>query len=70
MRRFLQSFRYAFAGIGHVLRTQRNARVHATVAALVVIAAALFRLSPVEWAVLILTIGSGKNETKEMGAAH
>lgn len=58
MRRFLQGFCYAFAGIGHVLRTQRNARVHATAAVLVIIAAILFRLNPVEWAVLILTIGS------------
>ncbi len=58
MRRFLQGFCYAFAGIGHVLRTQRNARVHAAAAGLVIGAAILFRLSPVEWAVLILTIGS------------
>lgn len=58
MRRFLQGFRYAFAGIGYVLRTQRNARVHAVAAVLVIAAAIVFRLSPGEWAVLILTIGS------------
>ncbi len=58
MRRFLQGFIYAFAGIGHVLRTQRNARVHAAVAIIVIVAAALLGLKPVEWAVLILTIGA------------
>lgn len=57
MRRFLQGFSYAFAGIGHVLRTQRNARVHAVAAGLVITAAIIFRLSPLEWAVLILTVG-------------
>lgn len=57
MRRFLQGFCYAFAGIGYVLRTQRNARVHATATGLVATAAILFRLSPLEWAVLILTVG-------------
>lgn len=57
MRRFLQGFSYAFAGIGYVLRTQRNARVHAAAAGLVIAAAILFRLSHVEWAILAMTIG-------------
>lgn len=57
MRTFLRSFCYAFTGIAHVVRTQRNARVH-LVAALIVIAAGIFfRVTVVEWAVLALTIG-------------
>ena len=57
MKAFLRSFRFAFAGIGYALRTQRNARVHAVVACLVVAAGIYLRISAVEWAVLALTIG-------------
>ncbi|MBC8449174.1 MAG: rRNA maturation RNase YbeY [Chloroflexi bacterium] len=51
------SFRNAFAGLAHVLRTQRNARIHLVIALLAVALAAVLRLSLVEWAVLALTIG-------------
>lgn len=53
----LDSFRYAFMGFGHVLRTQRNPRIHFAVAGLVTIAGILLHLAPVEWAVIVLTIG-------------
>jgi len=53
----LDSFRYAFAGIDHVLRSQRNARIHLAVATTVVIVGLFFRLSRWEWVVIILTIG-------------
>lgn len=57
MSAFLRSFRYAAEGIAYMFRTQRNARVHALVAISVVIAAAIFRVSSVEWAVIALAIG-------------
>lgn len=57
MKAFLRSFVFAFQGIAYVLRTQRNARVHALAACLVIVAAALLRVTAVEWAVLCLTIG-------------
>ncbi len=57
MKRFLHSFHYAFQGIAYVLRTQRNARVHAGVAGLVIVAGVYFRVTAVEWAILTLTIG-------------
>jgi diacylglycerol kinase len=57
MKSFLRSFRYAFAGIAYVLRTQRNARVHAGVAGLVIVAGVYFRVTAVEWAILALTMG-------------
>jgi len=53
----LTSFRYAFAGLWYVLRTQRNARIHLTIALLALALAAILRLTLVEWAVLALTIG-------------
>lgn len=57
MRAFLRSFRFAFAGIHYVLRSQRNARVHLVAAGLVVAAGIYFRVTHIEWAVLALTIG-------------
>lgn len=57
MKAFFRSFGYAFAGIAHVVRTQRNARVHLLIAAVVVLAAAYFRVSATEWAILSLALG-------------
>jgi diacylglycerol kinase len=57
MKPFLRSFQFAFQGIAYAFRTQRNARVHAVVACLVVAAGIYFRISAIEWAVLALTIG-------------
>jgi len=53
----LDSFRYAFAGFKHVLRTQRNPRIHLVVATVVTLAGLILRLPPLEWAVIALTIG-------------
>ena len=53
-----QSFRFAFAGLWHVFRTQRNARIHAAVTLAVVALGLFLRLSPLRWAVLALTVGA------------
>ena len=50
------SFRFAFAGIGYLFRTQRNARIHAVIAVIVCIVAAWLRVTRVEWAILVLSI--------------
>ncbi len=54
---FLRSFVFAFDGIAHVVRTQRNMRVHLLVAALVTLLGVWVRLSPTEWAICALTMG-------------
>jgi diacylglycerol kinase len=54
--RLIRSFGYAFAGIGHGLRTQANLRIHMLAAAGVIIAGLLLQLSTVEWAILVITI--------------
>jgi diacylglycerol kinase len=56
--RFFRSFGFALAGAGYLLRTQRNARVHAAVGMAVVAMAAWLGVSRLEWAVLILTIAA------------
>ena len=51
------AFGYAFSGLWYVLRTQRNAWIHAVASLLVIALAAWLRLSPHDWAVLLLAIG-------------
>ncbi|MDD5370861.1 MAG: diacylglycerol kinase family protein, partial [Anaerolineaceae bacterium] len=50
------AFRYAFAGWGYVLRTQRNAWIHALASILALLFAAWLEVAYRDWAVIILTI--------------
>jgi len=52
----LRSFGYAFEGIAYILRTQRNARIELAVGLVAVGLSLWLRLSPLEWAVLAITI--------------
>jgi diacylglycerol kinase (ATP) len=52
----LESFNYAFEGIIHVLRTQRNLRIHFVVAVAVLIAALAVNVSKIELIALLLSI--------------
>lgn len=54
----LTSFKYAFSGVSHVLRTQRNARIHLSAALLVIVVGLWLGLSRTEWAIIALAIGS------------
>ncbi|MGD9091542.1 MAG: diacylglycerol kinase family protein [Anaerolineales bacterium] len=51
-----RSFRYAFAGWWFVIRTQRNAWIHAIVSIIVVVISIWLRIDPWEWAVIVLAI--------------
>jgi len=53
----LEAFRYAFSGWWHVLRTQRNAWIHAVASVAVISLAAWLRLDRPSWALLLLSIG-------------
>lgn len=53
----LASFVHAFAGLAHVLRTQRNAWIHACASLAVVALAAWLRVRATEWALLVLSMG-------------
>ena len=52
----LRSFRYAFAGVRLLLREEHNARIHATITVLVVVAGIVLHVSPTEWCILLLCI--------------
>jgi len=53
----LFSFRYAFAGLRYVLVSQKNAWIHAAATVIVVVLAAILRLSLTDWGILLLAIG-------------
>ncbi len=60
MIKFLQSrarsFGYAFSGMWFMLRTQRNAWIHALASLMVLLLATWLRLPARDWAVLIIAI--------------
>jgi diacylglycerol kinase len=53
----LDSFRYAFAGWWYMLRTQRNAWIHAVISTLVFALGLWLGLGRLEWAIIVLTVG-------------
>lgn len=52
----ISSFRYAFCGLFYAVKTQRNMRIHVSVAVLTAIFGLLYRLTPLEWIALSCTI--------------
>lgn len=57
MYRLLASFRYAFAGLSYLFRTQPNARVHLALTTAVMILGLWLGLSARDWAVIAVTAG-------------
>jgi undecaprenol kinase len=52
------AFGNAFIGFDYAFRTERNLKIHFTVAVLVITAGALLKISALEWAIIMLTIGA------------
>ena len=52
----LESFRFAFAGLVHVLTYHKNFQIQAAIGALVLIGAWLFNFTRAEWLILLITI--------------
>lgn len=50
------AFRYAFSGWWFVIRTQRNAWIHAVATAAVLVMSFWLRLSLLEWAVVLMAV--------------
>jgi diacylglycerol kinase (ATP) len=51
------SFRYAFSGILHLIKTQHNAWIHLFIAFLVILSGILFRVTRIEWMMIVVCIG-------------
>jgi diacylglycerol kinase len=56
LRSRARSFKYAFRGLWYVIRTQRNAWIHALVSIAVILIGLWLQLVPHDWAVIILAI--------------
>ena len=54
--RIMRSFYFAFQGISHLFRTQRNARIELAIGLAACGLALWLRISRAEWGVLLLTI--------------
>jgi diacylglycerol kinase (ATP) len=52
----LASFGYAFAGIGYLLRTQRNAQIHCAIALIAALLGILLRIGLAEWLAVTIMI--------------
>jgi diacylglycerol kinase len=57
MHRLFASFRYAFAGIAYLLRTQPNVRIHLVITLAVVVTGLWVGLPTRDWAVIAMTVG-------------
>ncbi|MBI5916289.1 MAG: diacylglycerol kinase family protein [Bacteroidetes bacterium] len=56
LKKRLNSFRYAWAGIASLISSQANARIHLAAAGFVVAAGCYFELDKTEWCIVALTI--------------
>lgn len=52
--RLLRSFQYAFSGLFHFIRNDRNGRIHCSIILLVIAAGWYYQVSATEWMVLLL----------------
>ena len=52
----IQSFRYAFRGIGAMLQTESNARIHAIATIAVIAVGFMIGISRIEWLAITLSI--------------
>ena len=57
LKRLSSAFKYAFKGFGKVYKNEDNMKVHVVVAILVVLCGFLFKVSTLEWIILIFAIG-------------
>ena len=56
LKRRLDSFKYAFKGVGELFRSQPNAKIHLVFAFLAILAGFYFQISLCEWCIIILCI--------------
>jgi diacylglycerol kinase (ATP) len=55
-RSLLDAFRYAFAGLFYLIKTERNAQIHCAIAAIAVALGFWFQIERAEWLALVLII--------------
>jgi diacylglycerol kinase len=58
LAKFIAGFRYAFNGLWYAIRTQRNVRVHVSIAILAIVLGILLHISALEFAMVFVAITS------------
>ena len=53
----IRSFGYAYDGWKYLIRHEHNARIHAVMTIIIMAMAAWLRISRIEWAILVVTMG-------------
>ncbi len=48
-KKLINSFKYAFTGIFSALKTERNLKIHISIATLVIIFGIILKISKIEW---------------------
>ena len=56
-KKLINSFKYAFKGIGSDFLTERNMKIHVTMMILVIICGIIFKISVLEWFICIACFG-------------
>ena len=56
--KLFSSFKYAFTGIGHVIRDQSNMRIHLFVSVIMVMAGFYLDFNYLDWSIFVLTAGA------------
>ncbi|MGZ3623283.1 MAG: diacylglycerol kinase family protein [Ktedonobacteraceae bacterium] len=54
--KFIAGFKYAFSGLWYALRTQRNVRVHVSIAILAILLGVVLHISAIEFALVFVAI--------------
>ena len=57
LKKRINSFSYAFAGLRVLFREEHNSWIHASAAVLAIAAGFAFRISPMEWIAVVIVIG-------------
>lgn len=56
IKRLGKSFKYAYNGIKNTIKSEPNMKIHVTMAILVIINAIIFKVSMIEWVILLTLI--------------
>jgi diacylglycerol kinase len=56
LKKRIHSFKYAFAGLADLFRSQPNARIHLVFTILVLLLGGYFKISTTEWSLLLICI--------------
>lgn len=57
IRRLINSFKYAFRGIGHAYKYEQNFKVHSIFIIIVILTSIVLKISKAEWLFIIIIIG-------------